>query len=142
MRNVLKFGLAVVLVMVLLITGLLCSTSCAPAAQVTFDLTLPLFAADSATCAQAPDTVKNLATLIVYSSTGPAFTDSLLVYQANVGGLYGKPVSFTISQPSWSTRWYRAVTRDSLAHRSCLGNVTSKTVTGGWPKAISDLRAR
>jgi hypothetical protein len=114
---------------------------CASAAQVSMGLTLPLFRADSTNCTIATaDTVKNLATLAVYSSTTAAITDSTLVYSANVGGLYGRPYTFAVQQPTWTTRWYFAVTRDSLNLRACRGNVISKTVTAGPPGRVLDLR--
>jgi len=115
-------------------------SGCAAAAPVNMALTLPLFRADTTNCALASaDSVKNLATLTVYSSTTAAITDSTLVFSANVGGLYGRPYLFTVQQPTWTTRWYFCVTRDSLNLRACRSNVISRTVTAGPPGRTTDL---
>lgn len=115
-------------------------SGCATAATVNLGLTLPLFRADTTNCAIAsPDTVKNLATLAVYASSSAAIADSTLVYTANVAGLYGRPYTFAVQQPTWSTRWYFCVTRDSLNLRACRSNVIARTVTAGPPGRTSDL---
>lgn len=111
------------------------------AAPVDMTLTLPLYRADSS-CAATPDTVKNLSTLILYSSSTAALTDSTVVLTANVGGLYGKAYPFTVQQGP-GTRWYWCVTRDSSNVRSCdKSNAFAKTVLAGPPWRITDLRAR
>jgi hypothetical protein len=116
------------------------SSGCAAAATVNLGLTLPLFRADTTNCAIASaDTVKNLATIAVYAATSAAIVDSTLVYSANVAGLYGRPYAFSVQQPTWTTRWYFCVTRDSLNLRACRSNVISRTVTAGPPGRTTDL---
>jgi hypothetical protein len=115
-------------------------SGCAAAAPVNMALTLPLFRADTTNCAIASaDTVTNLSTLIVYAATTAAITDSTMVYTANVAGLFGRPYQFTVQQPTWTTRWYFCVTRDSLNLRACRSNVIARTVTAGPPGRTSDL---
>jgi hypothetical protein len=115
----------------------------ARAAQVDMTFTLPLFRADSTNCQlSSTDTLKNLASVSVYASTTSALIDSAIVLSANVPGMQGKPYAFSVSQPTWTTRWYWVVTRDSLNLRACRSNVFMRTVTSGPPWRVLDLRAR
>lgn len=120
--------------------------SVAPPAQsatVNLGLTLPLFRADSTNCQVAStDTLKDLNTVAAYVSTTSALLDSTLVSSGNVAGMQGKPYNFSTQQPTWSTRWYWAITRDVLDHRACKSNVWAVTVTGGPPARITDLHTR
>lgn len=127
------------------VVALICVSGAAPAraAQVDFSCTLPLFHADSLNCQIATtDTLKDLATVAVYSSSSAALTDSVLVLSANVPGQEGKAFNFSAQQATWTTRWYWNITRDVGGHRACKSNVVMRTVTAGPPMRVTDLRAR
>lgn len=115
------------------------------AATVDFACTLPTFLADSVTCAVQPDSLKNLGTVVVYVSTSASLTDSTVVLTQAVAGQEGRAFNFSATQPTWTTRWYWLVTRDLAvpSHRSCgRSNVVARTVYGGVPNRVTDLRSR
>lgn len=119
-------------------------TGCATAATVNLGLTLPLFRADTTNCTiVSGDTLKDLASVSVYVATTATLVDSVLVSSASVSGMQGKAYNFAVQQPTWSTRWYWAWTRDAGGHQSCeRSNVLQRTVIGGPPWRITDLHAR
>lgn len=122
----------------------MCLTDCgARAAQVDFTCTLPAFRADSTNCQlSSADSLKDLATVVVYVSTTAALADSALVLTQGVPGQEGKLFNFSAQQPTWTTRWYWLVTRDSRNGRACRSNAVARTVYGGPPGRVTDLRAR
>ncbi len=109
---------------------------CAHAVPVDLDGTWPLYNSVPGTCAAATDTCKDLSQGFIYAQL-QGRSDSTLVWQANIAGLYGRPFHATFERAE-GTWFFWAATRDSSGNRACVSPLVMRILA--VPPAPATLR--